>query len=221
MNCWIPLGVAALILAQTTDNPARTGAAFLLLPRPGLPVSFDQIEERSRRHSGLSTHEGIVKSKVFRDTSGRIRIEASTYTLIIDAVAGSRVLLLSREQTAYRTPWPKSSEGKLAILGDLDGEASSRKMTATTESIGTRTVEGIDFEGSRITRVAEGEPQFTTTIEEWYSDELKMIGFAVASSPHRTYAVRIENLSREEPNTSLFTIPSEYKTVELPFPDRQ
>jgi hypothetical protein len=198
------------------------GAALLLLPYSGVPVSFDQIEERSHRDSGSSADD-VVKSRVFRDTSGRLRIEESAHAVLVDGVAGSRVVLLSRELVAYRTPWPRSSEGRLAFLGIVDGGASSRELTATTEFIGRRTIEDLEFDGTRIIHAAEGEPQPTRTVEQWYSDELKLIGFVVASGPHETYTARIENLRREEPNTGLFAIPADYKIVdlELSLPDQQ
>jgi hypothetical protein len=98
-------------------------------------------------------------------------------------------------------------------------------LTARSEQIGKRTIEGVEFDGTRIITVqtAEGEPKLTWTVEQWYSDKLKLIGLTVQSTPYGTNTTRIQNLRREEPDSDLFTIPPEYKIVDLqlPLPDRQ
>jgi hypothetical protein len=76
--------------------------------------------------------------------------------------------------------------------------------------MGTRTIEGIEFEGMRIVTAAEGEPALTKTVEQWHSAEQKLIGLIVASSPSETYTARIQNVHREEPDSSLFMVPPDY-----------
>ena len=55
-------------------------------------------------------------------------------------------------------------------------------------------------------------------VEEWYSDELKLMGSVMASGPYETYTARIQNLRREEPDPKLFTIPPDYKVLDVPLP---
>ena len=218
MIVWPMFGAALLAVlasAQTADDPDSSGAALLLLPRSGVPVSFEQIEDRSPRQDGASRVE-VKRSKCYRDSSGRLRIGDSSYTVLIDPIAGSRILL--SKQVAYRTPWPKSGEAKLAFLGIGDSTASSHNWTARTENVGTRAIEGIEFRGTRVIQTAEGEPTLTKTVEEWYSDELKLIAFAVTSTADETYSVRIQNLHREEPDPALFTIPPDYQVLDLKLP---
>jgi len=52
-------------------------------------------------------------------------------------------------------------------------------------------------------------------VEQWYSNELKLIALVVASSPGETYTVRIQELRREEPDAKLFKVPSEYAIIDL------
>lgn len=217
---WCLLLFAGFTSAQNVDKPARMGPALLLHRRAGVPVSFDQTEERSPTENSGSTDKVVVRSKVFRDSSGRIRIESRTYTLLIDEIAGSRVVLLSQDKIGYRMPWPMSSEGQLGIgIGiNLGMESSSREITATTQALGERWIEGIKFTGKRTILSATGEPQPVRTLEEWRSADLHLIGRALASSPRETNTARIENIRCEEPDANLFTIPPDYKIVELPGP---
>jgi hypothetical protein len=51
LSVWLIFGVlllGELARAQTAGLPASAGTALLVLPRPGIPVSVEQIEERSR-----------------------------------------------------------------------------------------------------------------------------------------------------------------------------
>jgi hypothetical protein len=214
---WWMLLFAGFASAQNVDKAARMGPALLAHPHAGVPVSFDQTEERSPRENSGSTDKVVVRSKVFRDSSGRIRIEAGTFSLLIDPIDGSRVALLSHAQTAYRTPWPRSTEAQFGIgIGiNIAVGSSSREMTATAQDLGERWIEGIKFTGTRTVLSVKGEPQPTKTFEEWYSIELHLIGLALASSPQETNTARIENIRREEPNTDLFTIPPDYEILEL------
>ena len=232
------LGIVLLALlasAQTTHTVPRSGAALLVLPRPGVPLSFEQIEESSRKFDDGASAVEVRKSKIYRDFAGRLRMEAgiregsghpsTPYTDFIDPVAGSRVILLSTEteKVGYRLPWPKSSEGGFGFCFAREQDPPSRKWTARTESIGARTIEGSGFDGTRIIQTAQGEPRLTKTIEEWYSADLKLIGLLLFSAPNETYAARIQNVRCEEPDPALFTVPPNYKVVDVPLPasDRQ
>ena len=126
MTAWLTLSVvfiAVLASAQTAHPPATLGAALLVLPRPGVPISLEQIEERSRKLENGAVSAEIIKSKVYRDSAGRLRIEAEVrdgstlYADLIDPVAGSRVALLTTEKVGYRMPFPKSDQSRFAFLG--------------------------------------------------------------------------------------------------------
>ena len=89
---------------------------------------------------------------------------------------------------------------------------------ARIEVVGKRTIQGVEFEGTRIIRTAEGEPGLTDTSEQWYSDDLKLIGLLTTSGPSGAYSARIQSLQRGEPDPALFTIPAEYRIIDLPLP---
>jgi hypothetical protein len=204
-----------LVSVQTARDSGVRGAALLLLPRSGVPLSFEQIEERWPSQEGASAGE-VMSSRCYRDASGRLRLEGPSYVVLIDPIAGYKILL--SEQVAYRTPWPKSGEGRLVFFGAGDSLAVSRNWTTRTEDIGKRAIEGIEFSGIRVVQTSEDDSTLTKKIEQWYSDELSLIGFAVAAAPNETRTVRIRNVRREEPDPILFTIPPDYKVLDLNLP---
>jgi hypothetical protein len=229
MTAWLTLSVAfvaVLVSAQTAHPPATPGAALLVLPRSGVPISLEQIEERWRQgKDGGDSAE--IKSQVCRDSAGRVRIDAEVrdgsgrsatrYAELIDPVAGSRVVLLTAEKIGYRTPFPKSDQSKFAFLGlgQSSWDSSHKWGPATTEAVGKRTIQGVGFEGTRFIRVAEGEPGLTDTNEQWYSDELKLIGLLTGSAPLERYSAHIQGLRPGEPDPAFFTIPAEYRIIDL------
>jgi hypothetical protein len=92
-----------------------------------------------------------------------------------------------------------------------------------TEQLGTKTIEGVEAEGTRtVTTLAAGaignEKPIEIVYERWYSKDLDLIVYSCHYDPRigeQTY--RLINLNRNEPDRSLFTIPSDYKiTAETP-----
>jgi TonB family protein len=97
-------------------------------------------------------------------------------------------------------------------------EAAKRatKYSTSTEQLGKRTVEGVECEGTRtVTTIPIGsignERPLETVGETWFSPELKMIILSKRSDPRfgeSTY--RVTNISRSEPEATLFQVPSDY-----------
>ncbi len=236
MTAWLTLSVvliAVLASAQIAHPAAATSsAALLVLPRPGVPISMEQIEERSRKLEDGTASAEIIKSKVYRDLAGRVRIEeeirdgsgrsSTRYDELIDPIAGSRVVLLTTQKVGYRLPFPKSDQSRFAFLGigGSSQDSSHKWGDARTEVVGKRTIQGVEFEGTRIIRTAEGKPGLTDTNEQWYSDELKLIGLLTSSGPSGAYSARIQSLQPGEPDPAFFTIPAEYKIIDLPLPQK-
>ncbi len=88
-----------------------------------------------------------------------------------------------------------------------------------TESLGEQVIEGVRAEGERTTRVIPaGEIGNTLPIEivdeRWYSPELQIVVKTRHSDPRSgesTY--RLTNVNRNEPDRSLFQVPSDYTIV--------
>lgn len=91
-----------------------------------------------------------------------------------------------------------------------------------TESLGKRTIDGIETVGTRKTwTIPAGaignDRALVTTEETWYSPKLKLVLLSIRNDPRfgeTTYS--LENVSRAEPDPSLFQIPTGYKIDKLP-----
>lgn len=105
---------------------------------------------------------------------------------------------------------------KLEMVKAGKPEAGQRK----TEALGTQTIEGVTAEGTRATHtIPAGEIGNTLPIEivdeTWYSPELQINVMNKRRDPRSgetTY--RLTNLSRSEPDRSLFEVPADYNVSE-------
>lgn len=88
------------------------------------------------------------------------------------------------------------------------------------ESLGTKTIEGVTAEGTRLTlTIPAGEIGNTLPIEvvdeTWYSSELQLVVMSKRRDPRSgetTY--RLTTISRSEPDRSLFEVPADYTVQE-------
>jgi hypothetical protein len=90
-------------------------------------------------------------------------------------------------------------------------------QTTTTESLGAETMEGLTVIGTRITRtipagqIGNALPIQVIT-EQWFSPDLQIMVMTKHSDPRTgTTTMQLTNLSRNEPDPSLFVVPPGYK----------
>jgi hypothetical protein len=113
-----------------------------------------------------------------------------------------------------------AGRGGVAIAGVpaqrvLVGDKAATKVT--TESLGTRSIEGVMADGTRTTStIAAGVIGNVLPIdvvtERWYSRELQMAVLISRRDPRSGESVyRLRNIVRTEPSPDLFTIPSDYE----------
>lgn len=88
------------------------------------------------------------------------------------------------------------------------------------EPLGSRTIEGVEAEGTRWTKVIKAgavgnERPIEVVTERWYSPALKAVVLAKHSDPRLGETVyQLTNIVRQEPPADLFVVPSDYKVVE-------
>ena len=99
-------------------------------------------------------------------------------------------------------------------------DSQAKRPEFSRESLGTQTIEGVLAEGSRTTvtypigAVGNDRP-ITTVSETWTSPELKTVVLSKNSDPRNGDSItRLTNISRLEPDSSLFQIPSDYEIVD-------
>jgi len=103
------------------------------------------------------------------------------------------------------------------VGADLNtGTAISMERRPKAESLGKQTIEGVEAEGTRTTiTIPAGEIGNERAIEivseRWYSSELQTVVMTKHSDPRFGETVyRLTNVSRGEPDKTLFQVPSDY-----------
>lgn|GEM_PF-311523 len=97
----------------------------------------------------------------------------------------------------------------------------SVKMETKNETLGTEMVEGVAAEGTRVTHTIPAgsvgnERPIDIIFERWFSQDLKMEILVKNIDPRRGETIqRLTNITRNEPDPSLFEIPSDYTLQEL------
>jgi hypothetical protein len=169
-------------------------------------------------------------------------VAAPVFIEISDPVAGVHYTLETQQHTAHRIampvapppppPPPPNANGARAARmirlqpAPLPAQAGSVSQDQSSgpqfsrESLGTETIEGVLAEGSRTTvtfpigSVGNDRP-VTTITETWTSPELKMVVLSKDSDPRSGESTtRLTNISRAEPDASLFQVPSDYTIIE-------
>ena len=93
---------------------------------------------------------------------------------------------------------------------------------ATTEDLGTQTMEGLQVTGVRTTRtipVGEigNEKPIVIVTEVWISPDLKTVVYSKRSDPRMGEQIfKLTNITRAEPDASLFTVPADFRVTDGP-----
>ena len=178
------------------------------------------------------TTSGVIA----RDSQGRTRRDMTLVAIggwntqgqaaphvvfINDSVAGVQYVLQPDKKVARKMPrrghgrhggTPPSDEGNVQYGPGPQGD---RGNVATT-SLGTQTINGVQAEGTRTTRtipagaVGNANP-IVITSERWYSPELQTVVLSKRSDPFTGQSTfQLTNIQRQEPDASLFQVPSDY-----------
>jgi hypothetical protein len=180
-----------------------------------------------------------TQSNLYRDSQGRVRREITlvgfgplaasgqpkSFAVVNDPVAGVTYLLHPDQKTAEKMARP------FAKMGGAMRDAMRNKMSAReqqeiangnlqVEDLGTQTIAGVTAQGTRFTRTIPAgqignEKPITIVHERWYSSDLQTVVMSKRSDPwsgETTYT--LSNISRTEPDPSLFTVPSDYTVTQ-------
>jgi hypothetical protein len=95
---------------------------------------------------------------------------------------------------------------------------------ATSEDLGSQTMEGVFVTGVRTTRTIPAgqignDKSISIVTEVWTSPDLKTIVYSKRSDPRMgEQTFQLTNITRADPDGSLFTVPADFKVVEGPKP---
>jgi hypothetical protein len=183
-------------------DPGQT--IFISDPVAGVDYSLDVRTQTARKMAPMrfsfsmkTPAPDAEKQGIILEKSDRIQIERSAISSKI-ATGGPMIM-----------EWHGSAEGK-----------------AKKESLGKQLIEGVEAEGSRSTlTILAGEIGNERPIEivseRWYSPELQTVVMTRHSDPRfgeTTY--KLTNISRTEPDRSLFELPAGYTLKEETLPQR-
>jgi hypothetical protein len=208
------------LLLSLAALSATSGAA-----QSGIPYSAQQVTERVQTLAdGTRITQKPHRINLYRDSLGRTRSEdlsssdtesdEITSASIIDPVAGVRYSLdpsthLARQWSLAKPPATAAS----AAQKHGEGPQISR------ETLGTQTIEGFPAQGTRTTTVypvgSFGNDRPVTVIREvWRSPELQIVLLSTVSDPRNGDTVtRLTNISRSQPDPSLFQLPAGYQVI--------
>jgi hypothetical protein len=161
-----------------------------------------------RRKLADGKEEIIVKRVVRADAEERHEIHENVRVQVSKA--------LEANGTALRDIQTRLAPLTAGAFGDMKWASK-----ATTKDLGTRDFNGIKAEGKlRSYEIPAGEIGNRNAIvvsdETWYSPDLQVTVYTKHSDPRSGDTVfRLDNLKREEPAASLFSVPSDY-TVKDP-----
>jgi hypothetical protein len=188
-----------------------------------------------------------------RDSEGRtVRTEklgnGPAITSIFDPVAEKHIDYMSEKKIAHVLPLPNPNgppPGEPMAMGTgfsgfMAGPGASgagffakdrviisspgSKVNITTQSLGAKTIDGIEVTGTRSTSTIPAgaignEKDLTTTREEWYSPSLKLVIQSTQNDPRfgqTTYS--LTEIQQGPPDEALFQVPPDYKVEEIPMP---
>jgi hypothetical protein len=151
--------------------------------------------------------------------------EPPRFTVITDPVEGVTYTLDERTKEARRNSAKIATQQFIEVKKLADKiETAGRGAGANppvVESLGTRQVEGVSAEGTRTTttipagQIGNLNPINLVT-ERWFSKELRMAVLITRRDPRSGDTVyRLTNIVRAEPPPDLFSVPSDYRVVDL------
>ena len=119
-------------------------------------------------------------------------------------------------------PPPPASAGAVGVPGGLFKVEEDTKVEGqvTREDLGQQQLEGLTATGTRTTTVIPAgaignEQPIRVVSEQWYSPELQILVLTKFSDPRSGETTfRLVNVSRAEPDRSLFTVPPDYTVKE-------
>ena len=203
----------------------------------GAPYSGQEVTEETQTLSNGNVISRKVTVNVYRDSSGRTRTERTmtgggpgqtetaatprTVVTIHDPVAGTTSELDTTSKTAHTMNMPGRGNGgpraNAAVNnGNRPGRGPANDPNVTTENLGMQTVNGVQANGTRVTRtipagrIGNAQPIQMVT-ETWRSPDLQVPVMVKTTDPRRgTTVTQLTNITRSEPDPTLFQVPSDY-----------
>lgn len=199
---------------------------------PNAPFSAEIVIENTRRLFDGSTVTKTSRGAVYRDRQGRTRREQS-----LEAIGGFSVL--GEDGAAQKLVFINDFPGKAHYFLDLNRRVARRRPLpenrpllpeneadkGKTESLGSKTIEGVAVEGTRTTfeipagRIGNDKPLAVVT-EKWFSPALQVVVYSRHVDPIAgEHIFRLVNVKKVEPSADLFAVPVGFRIENQPRPN--
>jgi hypothetical protein len=151
---------------------------------------------------------------------------AQKMPMFSDVAAGSSVSSSSGAAVTIRMGNAATMGDPLALPGIMlqKGLATKEQVQASTEDLGSQTMEGVLVNGVRTTRtipagqIGNDKPVDIVT-EVWTSPDLRTVVSSKRSDPRMgEQTFQLTNIVRAEPDPSLFTVPADFRIIDGPQP---
>jgi hypothetical protein len=189
----------------------------------GAPYSGQVTFEHTQTLSDGNQIDQKNTASVYRDSQGRTRLEETRPSnsgnpqqliRITDPVAHVAYVLDPAKKTAHRFTLPPAKTGT-----SQPSFRAGSNVNVTSQDLGSNTANGMFVQGTQTTRtIPAGQMgntapiQITTT--RWYSPELSVDVSTETNDPqHGKSTTSLTNISRGEPASTLFEVPSDYTVV--------
>ncbi len=185
-------------------------------PVAGVSYTLDPATHTARKGAGGSfsfTRSGSGGTRFSISSGGRVSTTANS--------GGST------PPSATATPFVWSTSEGTTVSAARSTQvvtAAGQSNDAKTENLGSQTMEGVEATGVKTTftipagKIGNDRP-IEIVDERWYSKELQLVIMSRHSDPRSGETIyRLTNISRMEPDRSLFEVPGDYQIKERTAP---
>ncbi len=193
----------------------------------GAPFSGTEVTVHTQTLPNGNVIQRQEQTTLYRDSQGRVRAEITrtgpnganhTMVEIADPVAGVRRTLNAQNKTAFETAMPnrQNRANGGAARPNPAGRRNRDSANIVREDLGTQTIAGVAATGTRVTHTIPantiGNAQPIQIVREtWVSTDLKVPVMVKTTDPRFGATVtQLSNVSRAEPDASLFQTPAGY-----------
>jgi TonB family protein len=190
---------------------------------PGKPFSAKVVLEMTNQltDGALITH--TTYNVDARDMQGHTRNEARSWInpTTSEEPRLTRIELYDPATRTRTNLFPLNKLARQWVVGTSSTSQTNPAAMPETrrESLGSDVMEGLHVQGTRTTQVypagAMGNDRpLTIVTESWFSEDLRIALLTRRNDPrYGAQTVRVTELSRQEPDASLFDIPKDYKVT--------